>query len=84
MAMGLEQIRIVFETDSIRSALEIVSTTDIITTMPRKPTLPYLGDGLTFLDIDHPQFRRPIGAIRRAGTPFTPLETQIIEILRAR
>ena len=34
LALGLEQIQIMVETDSIRSVLEIVSATDLISTMP--------------------------------------------------
>lgn len=67
-ATGVKSMHIGCETDSIRSVLEIVSTTDLITTMPRATTASYLEDKLVFLDFDHPQFHRPLGSIRRAQT----------------
>ena len=67
--MGVERTRIGCETDSIRSVLEIVAETDLISTMPRVTTRPYLQDKLTFLDLDHPRFHRPIGAIRPSDAP---------------
>ncbi|MGH1481078.1 MAG: LysR family transcriptional regulator [Geminicoccales bacterium] len=66
---GVGQIEIGCETDSIRSALEIVAATDLITTMPIATTQPYLEDRLTFLTFDHPQFHRPLGAVRRKNMP---------------
>lgn len=68
-AAGLRRIHIGCETDSIRSVLEIVATTDLITTMPKATTEPYLEDRLTFLDYDHPGFHRPLGAIQRNTSP---------------
>ncbi|MEM9442966.1 MAG: LysR family transcriptional regulator [Pseudomonadota bacterium] len=65
ISSGVQQIQIGCETDSIRSVLEIVAETDLITTMPRVTTLPYLEGRLTFLGFDHLQFHRPLGAIRR-------------------
>ncbi len=67
--MGVERTRIGCETDSIRSVLEIVAETDLISTMPRVTTQPYLRDKLIFLDLDHPRFHRPIGAIRPREAP---------------
>ena len=69
-ASGIDQIRIACETDSIRSALEITASTDLVTTMPKATTKPYLGEGLMFLPFDHPKFERPLGAgaaARRTG-----------------
>ncbi len=71
-------MHIVCETDSIRSVLEIVSETDLITTMPRATTAPYLEDKLVFLDFDHPQFHRPLGAIRRASASDNPIERRFL------
>ncbi len=68
VAMNLEKIHITVETDSIQSVLEIVSQTDLISSMPRETTSPYLRDTLRFLDTDHDQFHRPIGAIHRNTT----------------
>ena len=61
IASGVRSMRIGCETDSIRSVLEIVSETDLITTMPRATTAPYLEDRLLFLNFDHQQFHRPLG-----------------------
>ncbi len=71
-ASGLRRIHIGCETDSIRSVLEIVATTDLITTMPKATTEPYLEDRLTFLNYDHPRFHRPLGAIRRRDSQNDP------------
>jgi DNA-binding transcriptional LysR family regulator len=69
ISSGVQQIQIGCETDSIRSVLEIVAETDLITTMPRVTVLPYLEGRLTFLGFDHLQFHRPLGAIRRKTMP---------------
>ncbi|MEX3015278.1 LysR family transcriptional regulator [Gymnodinialimonas hymeniacidonis] len=82
-ASGVTSMHIVCETDSIRSALEIVAETNLITTMPRATTTPYLANGLAFLDFDHPQFRRPLGAIRRADARMNPIEKRFLSSLNA-
>ncbi|KQI72992.1 hypothetical protein AN191_03565 [Loktanella sp. 5RATIMAR09] len=69
IASGVRSVNIGCETDSIRSVLEIVADTDLVTTMPRATTAPYLEDRLVFLSFDHSQFHRPLGAIRRGGEP---------------
>lgn len=81
VAAGVRQIHIVCETDSIRSALEIVAQTDLITTMPVLTTEPYLEDRLRFLPYDHPQFRRPLGAIYRGSMPNNPVITRFLKAL---
>ena len=81
-ASGVKSMHIVCETDSIRSVLEIVADTDLITTMPRATTTPYLEDRLRFLDFDHPQFQRPLGCIRRARSPVSPIEESFLSTLR--
>ncbi len=80
-ASGVTSMHIKCETDSIRSVLEIVADTDLITTMPRATTASYLEDRLVFLDFDHPQFHRPLGAIRRAGTSANPIEDRFLATL---
>ncbi len=67
IASGVRSVNIACETDSIRSVLEIVAETDLVTTMPRATMSPYLEDRLVFLTFDHPQFHRPLGVIRRGG-----------------
>ena len=81
IAMGLKEIRITVETDSIQSVLEIVASTDLITTMPRETTQPYLTDGLGFVDFDHDQFHRPIGVIRRKAAPQNRIIDAFIQLL---
>ena len=84
IALGLDQIRIGCETDSIRSVLELVEKTEMISTMPRETTKPYLEDKLVFLDLDQPHFHRPIGAIRRRDQPRSMLEARVILLLKQR
>jgi DNA-binding transcriptional LysR family regulator len=82
-AMGLQQIRIAVETDSIQSVLEIVENTDLISTLPQEATRTYLREKLTFLDVDHPQFSRPLGIIKRANASPNPVTSKFAELLRA-
>ena len=83
IASGVESMQIACETDSIRSVLEIVEETDLITTMPKATTLPYLEDRLMFLDFDHPLFHRPLGGIRRRDTPGSQVEYRFLRMLSA-
>lgn len=83
IAAGIVSIQVVVETDSIRSALEIVSQTDLITTMPRATTAPYLQEDLVFLDFDSPHFHRPLGIVRRKDTPGSDLEKTFFDCLLA-
>lgn len=78
MASGVKAMHIVCETDSIRSVLEIIAESDLITTMPRATTASYLEDRLVFLDFDHPQFQRPLGSIKRTGAPGNPVEEKFL------
>jgi len=64
-ALGVTSIQVSVETDSIRSALEIIGHTDLITTMPKETTSSYLQDDLIFLEFDSPHFHRPLGTIHR-------------------
>lgn len=82
VAMGLEKIHIAVETDSIGSVLEIVETTDLISTMPREATKSLLRDKLTFLDADHPQFSRAMGIIERTNAPSNNVRRNFVGILR--
>ncbi len=76
-------MRIGLEADSIRTVLEIVSSTDLITTMPRATTKPYLEDKLEFLAFDHPQFKRPLGAIKRKDAHPNMAEEEFLVILKS-
>ena len=84
VAFGLENIHIGCETDSIRTVLELVEKTEMISTMPRETTQPYLEDKLVFLEVDHPLFNRPIGAISRNDQPRSKLEALFISMLKQR
>ncbi|WP_299965250.1 LysR family transcriptional regulator [uncultured Roseobacter sp.] len=84
VASGVQDTQIVCETDSIRAALEIVAATDLISTMPVETTRPYLEERLVFLEFDHPQFHRPLGAIQRSNTPANPLVEAFLAALQAR
>ena len=81
IASGVKSMHIVCETDSIRSVLEIIAESDLITTMPRATTESYLEDRLVFLDFDHPQFHRPLGSIRRVGAAINPIEDRFLSTL---
>lgn len=71
-------MHIVCETDSIRSVLEIIAETDLITTMPRVTTQPYLEDRLQFLPFDHPQFHRPLGSIKLTNAAENPIADRLL------
>ena len=83
VASGVASMQILCETDSIRSVLEIIADTDLITTMPKATTNPYLENRLRFLDFDHPQFHRPLGAIRRKEALPNGVENGFITMLQA-
>ncbi len=80
-ASGVRTIQIGCETDSIRSVLEIVAATDLITTMPMATTEPYLEDKLVFLPFDHPRFGRPLGAIRRKSGQTSRIEDRFLTLI---
>lgn len=82
VAMGLEKIQIAVETDSIRSVLEIIETTDLISTMPREATRGLLRDKLCFLEADHAQFSRPMGIIERISAPPNTVRCKFVDLLR--
>ena len=84
IASGIHNIQIACETDSIRSALEIIAATDLISTMPVATTWSYLEGQLTFLDFDHPQLHRPLGAIQRSNTPGNPVTKSFMAALTKR
>ena len=84
VASGIRHMQIGCETDSIRSVLEIVAETDLITTMPMATTEPYLEDRLVFLSFDHPQLHRPLGAIRRKNTAPNPVVENFLRQIEAR
>jgi DNA-binding transcriptional LysR family regulator len=84
IASGVRSMQIGCETDSIRSVMEIVSETDLITTMPKATTAPYLEDRLVFLPFNHPQFHRPLGAIRRRHASSSKTEDRFLHLLRKR
>lgn len=84
ISLGLEKFQIGCETDSIRTVLELIESTEMISTMPRESAKPYLEDKLVFLDFDQPQFHRPIGAITRQGQVLNKLGQRFIAMLKQR
>jgi DNA-binding transcriptional LysR family regulator len=82
LAAGVSSINVRCETDNIRSALELVEESDLITPMPRKSIAPYLENRLAFIDFNHPQFLRPVGAIRRRNTSINRIEEVFLEGLK--
>ncbi|MCI2399464.1 LysR family transcriptional regulator [Aliiroseovarius subalbicans] len=83
IASGVVTVQIGCETDSIRSVLDIVAETDLITSMPKATTSPYLEDRLRFLPFDNPQFERPLGIIRRQNAQENQAEDRFFKMLRA-
>ncbi|RVU86244.1 LysR family transcriptional regulator [Leucothrix sargassi] len=81
IAAGIKSMHIAFETDSIRTVLEMITSTDLITVMPRATTAPYLENELVFLDFDSPQFQRQIGIIRRKNSLQNSVEENFLKIL---
>ena len=81
-ASGVKSMHIVCETDSIRSVLEIITETNLVTTMPRVTMESYLEDRLQFLEFDHPQFHRPLGTIKRAHSLDNPVADRFLALLR--
>ncbi len=81
VAAKIATVQTTIETDSIRSALEIIANTDLITSMPRATTRPYLENNLVFLNFDSPHFQRPLGVIRRLDASDSPLEIQFLKVL---
>ncbi len=81
IAAGVTSIQVVVETDSIHSALEIVANSDLITTMPRATTAPYLQTDLVFLRFDSPHFSRPLGTVRRKDTLDSQVEKNFFTYL---
>lgn len=83
IACGISSMHIALETDSIRTVLEMVSSTDLITTMPRETTKHYLERKLEFLSFDHPQFTRPLGAIKRSDAHANKAEEAFLVTLES-
>ncbi len=81
IASGIKSVQIACETDSIRSVLEIIADTDLITTIPKATTQPHLENFLVFLDFDPPQFRWPPGGIRRTDTSESQAEHRFLQML---
>ena len=84
VASGVRQIQIVCETDSIRSALEIVVATEQISTMLMETTKPCLEDRLTFLPFEHRQRSRTASAIHLVGISLNPITEKILQVLKSR
>lgn len=83
LASGVEKIQVKCETDNIRSALELVENSEMLTPMPRQSIAPYLLGKLEFIAFDHPQFTRPVGAIRRRNSSVALTEQVFLKSLKA-
>ena len=49
--------------------------------MPMASSTPYIEDRLTFLPFDHPQFRRPVGLVRRKDATMSAVEREFLTTL---
>lgn len=80
---GVKSFDIALDTDSTETAYKAVIKSDLITVMPRLPTLlsSHFGS-IAFLPLDSTAFLRPIGIVQRASHTRTSLETAFLRHLR--
>lgn len=80
---GVTSFDIALDTDSTETAYKAVARSDLITVMPRLPTL-LSGHipGIEFLPLDSTAFLRPIGIVQRASHTRSNLETAFLQHLR--
>ncbi len=82
-AIGVRELNITIETDSVEVAFDIVRQSEIVTTMPRLPSQPQLQAGdLTFLEIENPLFERTIGYIHRRSSDLSRAEEKFIQFVK--
>ena len=80
---GVRSFHIALDTDSTETAYKIVAKSDLITVMPRLPTM--LSDHVHAIDIlplDSTAFQRPIGIVQRASHLRSSLEIEFLGQLR--
>ncbi|MBY6160307.1 LysR family transcriptional regulator [Mameliella alba] len=80
---GVRSFDIALDTDSTEAAYKAVASSDLITVMPRLPTL-MSGhiDAIEFLPLKSTAFQRPIGIIQRASHTRSGLETLFLRNLK--
>ena len=80
---GVSSFDIALDTDSTETAYKAVAKSDLITVMPRLPTvLSGHNDAIEFLPLDSTAFQRPIGIVQRASHPRSSLELAFLRQLR--
>ena len=80
---GVRTYDIALDTDSTEAAYKAVARSDLITVMPRLPTvLSDHSDAIEFLPLDSTAFQRPIGIIQRASHTRSGLETAFLRHLK--
>lgn len=80
---GVASFDIALDTDSTETAYRVVAHSDLITVMPRLPTIRSGHiEKIDFLPIDSTSFQRPIGIVQRASHPRSGLEIAFIRHLK--
>ncbi|MCJ7872115.1 LysR family transcriptional regulator [Phaeobacter sp. J2-8] len=80
---GVTSFDIALDTDSTETAYKAVAKSDLITVMPRLPTLlSSHSAAIEFLPIDSTAFLRPIGIVQRASHTRSSLEISFLRHLR--
>ena len=82
-AIGVRELNIAIETDSVEVAFDIVRRSDIVTTMPKLPSQPQIQTGdLNFLELDNPLFKRTIGYIHRKSSDLSHAEQNFLKFVK--
>lgn len=80
---GVTSFDVALDTDSTETAYKAVARSDLITVMPRLPTvLSGHADAIEFLPLDSTAFLRPIGIVQRASHSRSALETAFLRHLK--
>lgn len=80
---GVSSFDIALDTDSTEAAYKTVAKSDLISVMPRLPTiLSEHSNAIDFLAIESTAFRRPIRILQRASHSRSILEIEFVEHLR--
>jgi len=81
-SIGMDTISIAIESQSIESIYSLLLNSDLLTAIPRLGGDLPLASGLTFLEFNHPQLHRPIGAITRSSERNSTLQNSFIAMLK--
>lgn len=82
-SLGLREVRVTVELESSEAVFSVVAGSDYLSAVPRKASHPVLPEDVTFLDLDHPLFNRPIGVIWRESSHLTGSLGQFVTHLEA-